>query len=214
MTFCLSHSSVKLIGFSISLFCFILILIGLSGWLGFRRFAKVNITLSDKHLDRTSPGTTETYLITDIKKINIKRRKNGPIREIKITFSSGAKLFINEVNDFEGFYTRLSGLLKGDVKVKTMIEPIDFDHHLFYISFGVLVGAGIPLLMSLFASLGYSVVKYLYLATAFYAFVLGGIIIYKRTFSKRFGSHLRSIDIISGLVFIALGAYIAISTII
>lgn len=100
-----------------------------------RSLLKTDIGLTNKYIRKNKTK----YLIKDINKIIIKRTSKGYIREIKIKFNKTNTYINNSTNDIEKFIKELQEYLPKNVIKKTIHEPLDYDHPLFYFFFGILV---------------------------------------------------------------------------
>ena len=198
---------------SISVFALVFFLLALFSLTSFKSFSKSTISLTDQYLERKTHKSSERYAFSDFRGVKIKRTINGHIREVKVSLVNGKSLSINALNDFEPFKERLMAAIEGNVKGKEYKEPIDYDHKLFYVFFGLLVGFSVPLIISLFIDVNDNVIKNLSFVIALYVFLVGGYIILEKPISKSYGGNAKSADYLLGSIIICLGIYIFISSI-
>ena len=60
---------------------------------------KLKINISEKEIKKTGGKMSETFLLSDIKSLKIKRRTNGVIREIYLSFDKRKELVITAFED-------------------------------------------------------------------------------------------------------------------
>ena len=135
------------------------------------------------------------------------------IREVEISLVNGKSLCINALKDFERFYKSLMAALEGSVKVKEYKEPIDYDHKLFNVFFGLLVGISVSLIISLFIDVNDNVIKILSFVITLYVLLVGGYILFEEPIAKSYGRNAKSADYVLRSIIICLGIYIFVSSI-
>lgn len=123
-----------------------LFLIGAYSFYFFKRLLSVKIVLSETTIERKNKKIEEKYLLSDVHKVDIKYTKKNTIREIYIEFNNGKKMFVTGLNRVEEFEKELSDRLNKGIVKKEIHERIDFDHPMFYILLGLLLGGVITLL--------------------------------------------------------------------
>lgn len=125
-----------------------LFLIGAYSFYFFMRLLSVKIVLSETTIERQNKNIEEKYLLSDVHKVEIKYTKKDTIREIYIEFKDGKKMFVTALNWFDKFEKELLKKLNKGIAVKEIHESIvDFDHPMFYILLGLLLGGVIVLLI-------------------------------------------------------------------
>ena len=104
------------------------------------RSKSIKIIISDQKIEKKWFNKIDIYDIELISCVKIKRTTANLLREIKLFISSGRPFYINGLDRFEEFNNRLLSSLNKNVKIYKVKEPIDYDHPLFYILFGTIVG--------------------------------------------------------------------------
>ncbi len=120
----------------------------------FKLFLLIKITLSEQFIERSNNKGYESFLVTDITRIRIKRTTKKSIREISIYFRNGKSLAINALEDFEQFLYDLIISVNENTVIKEIHEPINFDHPLFYSLLGQLISFIGVYLMKLVLNMG------------------------------------------------------------
>lgn len=175
----------------------------------FKNYSLLQLRVSDSHIERTRGPTSEKYPLADITGLRVLRTSRKSIREITARFSNGLSLSMNGVEDFERLEQELRSKVPTSVKVTETREPIDYDHPLFYVFFGLLMGAAFTLAVRGMASLNEGGLKWTTLGIAGYSFVLGAYVLIARPISQRYGPKSRSGDFLLGLLAILAGIVLA-----
>ena len=123
-----------------------LILLRWFSLLPFKTHINSYVELSLQELIVSRPAIKINY--SDITQINIIRTKRGHIREIVITLKNKREVFIDTLQDYERFKKMLLEKCP-ESKIVQVDEPIDYDHPMFYLVLGLLVGFVIPLFIKL-----------------------------------------------------------------
>lgn len=100
----------------------------------------IKINISDQIIEKKWFNKNDIYGIKLIGCVKIKRTTSNLIREIKLMVSGARPLYINGLDRFEEFNNQLLSSLNKDVKINRIKELIDYDHPLFYVLFGTIVG--------------------------------------------------------------------------
>lgn len=189
-------------------FVVILTLVLICTVLYFNRFLdrskSIKINISSQKIEKKWFNKNDIYDTKLISYVRIKRTTSNLIREIKIIVSGTRPLYINGLDEFEEFNNRLLSSLNKDVKIYKIKEPIDFDHPLFYVSLGTIVGIlSILFLKVLFI---YSTYIWLFqLLVACFTIVVGIYWLFSKPITGRYGLSKKNADNVMGSLFIILG---------
>ncbi|MCK9393694.1 MAG: hypothetical protein WCX30_01545 [Candidatus Paceibacterota bacterium] len=165
--------------------------------------SKTKIYISDNGIKKISGKLSESFLLSDVKSIKVKRRTNGVIREIYITFKGQKELVITAFEkDFEEIRNLLISELRGDVIVKETHEPINFDHPLFYSILGLPISFMGIFFIKILTTLDYDQIKYILFALSVYVVLVGIYFIFKKPIAIRAGKKRVIADYIIGLIII------------
>jgi hypothetical protein len=179
----------------------------------FTMYLKSSVNLYPDRLERTWPGSQLTFPYQEINTINIKRTSRGSIRDIEIVRHTASKTVLDGLENFEQFLEQLLHCAPQGVKIRQTSEPIDYDHPLFYVILGLLLGLIFASATRLIASLEQSVFRPLSLGFALYLIALGLYFAVKQPLTERYGSKTRLADWTCGLVLIAAGIGIVLITV-
>lgn len=164
----------------------------------------LEIFLSDSELQRNFKNASEKYLLDKIKSIRIKRTTRGLIREIRLNVSGENAIFINGLEDFENFKDDLINATN-DIKIINYKEPIDFDHPLYYVFFGTIVGTVSTLLFRLMFIISQSNIKYVQFLLDGFIIIMGLFWIISKPIRSRYGNKNIISDYIFGLSILIIG---------
>jgi predicted cobalt transporter CbtA len=165
----------------------------------FRSYARIELHLDDSCLERTRGTTTERCPLADITRLSVLRTSRKSTREITAGLNDGRRFCMKAVEDFERFEQELRSRIPAGAAVTEAREPIDYDHPLFYVVFGVLVGLTFTLAIRAMYTLSGGGLKWLTLGIACYSFVLGTYVLFARPLSQRYGPQSRFGDFVLGL---------------
>jgi hypothetical protein len=112
---------------------------------------------------------------------------------------------MNGVQDFKRLEQDLRGKLPANVVIVEAREPIGYDHPLFYVVFGLVVGVAFALAVRAMATLNESGLKWATLSIACYSALLGVFVLLARPLTQRYGPKSRTGDLILGLVALVAG---------
>lgn len=171
-------------------------------------FLKTRINSADEFLEKIGPNFQEKVLIKDINKIIIVKTATKNIREIRVYHEKKVIIF-NGVDNFKEFVEELIKKCGKNVSLKIIKEPIDYDHPLYYLYFGLLVGFASVFFLKWISFLsssgtGLNVLSYV---ISGYVSIMGLYFIIGKPLSKRYGKKSYRADFIWGLLLI-LGAVI------
>lgn len=140
----------------------------------FNSISGLKIYISEKEIKKTNNKKVETFLLLDIKSIKVKRRTNGIIREIYITFKDQKELIITALEEhFEDVKNLIFSKAGDGILLKETRELIDFDHPLFYSILGLPISFLSVLSIQLIANLEHFQMKYILFAFSLYVFAIG-----------------------------------------
>lgn len=168
----------------------------------------LRIYISNNELEWKFKNYSQKCALSNVKSIRIKRTTRGTIREIRIDIPSKTSLFINGLDRFEQFEEDLINTINKDIKISNFTEPIDFDHPLYYVFFGTLVGIVSNVLFRLLPLISQKSIKYMQFLNACFIVVLGIYWVISKPVTGRYGNRHMVTDYLFGLLMIALGALI------
>jgi hypothetical protein len=175
-----------------------------------RGYALLELRLDDMHIERVRGETAEKFALADVIGLRIVRTSRRSIREITARLRNGQRRSMNGVEDFERLEQDLRSRLPASIAVTQVREPIDYDHPLFYVVFGLITGAGLTLAIRAMATLNASGLKWATFAIAGYAVILGSYVLVARPLSQRYGPRSRTGDLILGLFALLAGVLLAV----
>jgi hypothetical protein len=184
-----SSPATWLVGFAILAVCLVLSRFALIRSL--RGYAVLELRLDDTHIER------------------VVRTSRKSVREITARLTGGRRLSMNAVEDFERLEKDLRGKLPANVTIVEAREPVDYDHPLFYVVFGLVVGVAFTLAVRAMATLSQGGMKWATLAIACYSALLGIFVLVARPLSQRYGPKSRTGDLILGLFALVAGLVLA-----
>jgi hypothetical protein len=168
--------------------------------------SRMKICISDQKIERQKGIDIEKYPISEIDSLKIKRRTNGVIREIYISFYNHKRLYLNAFEEqFESLKDVLVGKLNNKILVKEIREPLNFDHFLFYPILGLLIGCASIFIFKQILKVDYLTIRVVLLSFSAYTFCLAIYFISKKPISVGSGRDQIVADYIFGigLVFIS-----------
>lgn len=170
--------------------CLAALFIASRAWLdaGTRRYAQTVWDMGDTSLTRTDSHARVEYRLHSIRQIQAKRTTAGAIREIKLSFNDGPAVYVNGLEDAESFWGCLNSRNPGASQA-VLHEPIDYDHPVFYVALGCVVGASVGLIVRIGVSTPQFSEHWIYVALAVYSFGLGVYWLRAKPISGRYGIH-------------------------
>lgn len=175
----------------------------------FKNYSLLKLHLSDSYIERTRGTSSEKYPLADITGLRILRTTRKSIREITARFSNGRRVSVNGVAGFERLEQELRSRIPANATFTETKEPIDYDHPLFYVFFGGLVGLTFTLAVRAMASLNENGLRWTTLGIACYSFILGAFLLLARPIAQRYGPKSRSGDYLFGLLTVLAGIVLA-----
>ena len=175
-----------------------------------RGYAALQLRLDDTHIERVRGETVEKFALADITRLRIVRTSRKSLREITAATKNGQRLSMNGVEDFERFERDLRAKLPANVVVTEAREPLDYDHPLFYVVFGLITGVAFTLAVRAMATLSQSGMKWATFAIAGYSAILGAYVLLARPLSQRYGPKSRFGDLLLGLFALLAGILLAV----
>lgn len=175
--------------------------------------ACLRICLSDSKLEWKfkDPNNSSKCLLSDIESIRIKRTTKGLLREIRIVISGMKFLYINGLEFFEEFIDDLISKNE-NVKIIKFKESINFDHPLYYVFFGMVVGIVTTLLFRLIPLISENNIKYVQLSLACFIIFAGMSFVINKPVRGRYGNKNVIADYICGILFLVTGVIVLISS--
>lgn len=168
------------------------------------RSKAIKIIISDKEIEKNWFSKNDTYDINLISCIKVKRTTSNLIREIKLMVSGARPFCINGLDRFEEFNSRLLSSLDKEVKIYKVKEPIDYDHPLFYILLGTIVGMSSVLVLKVLFI--YSDYIWLFqLLFASFVVVVGIYWLFSKPIAGTYGRDKKVVDNVMGTLFIIIG---------
>ena len=175
-----------------------------------RGYATLELRLDDTHIERVRGETVEKFAFADITRLRIVRTSRKNLREITVTTKKGRRLSMNGVEEFERLEPELRRRIPAGATVTEAREPIDYDHPLFYVVFGLVTGAAFALAVRAMATLNESGLKWTTLAIACYSALLGIFVLLARPLAQRYGPKSRIGDLLLGLFALLAGVLLAV----
>lgn len=162
------------------------------------KYARMKLSLSSQGLERAETSAQEQFEFQDISAIQIKRTVTGAIREIMLKRHTGQRVYVNAVRDFEHFKDDLISRTRPDTVVHEFRERIDYDHPLFYIVLGGIVGVITTLALRLMTSLALHQIQTLNAGIALYVAAMGVYWLFSNPIVNRYGNKFRKSDLMWG----------------
>ncbi len=157
-------------------------------WLaaGNRKFASTTWNIGHTTLTRTDLCSSHEYQLHSIRHAQAKRTTDGVIREIKLSIDDGPAVYVNGLEDSEAFWDCLSSRDTGAPRA-FVHEPIDYDHPLFYVALGCVLGASMGLTLRIAVSAPQFSGHWVYVALAAYSVVMSAYWLRAKPVSGRYG---------------------------
>lgn len=170
--------------------------------------AEMKICIRNEEIERLKGTAGEKYSISGINVLRIKRRTNGIIREIYISFHN-RNLCINAFEEqFEQLKDTLVGKVNKNVIVKEIREPLNFDHPLFYPVLGLLIGGAGVWFLKYIVNTDYSKMKIILSSFSGYTLLVAIYFLFKKPISIGAGKSQLITDYIFGIIMICAAIFI------
>ncbi len=162
--------------------------------------SQLKIRILDWTIERQKGTHYEKYSISEIDSLKIKRRTDGTIREIYISFRNCKHLYINAFEEkFELLKDTLLGQINNKIFVKEIHESIHFDHVLFYPILGLLISFLSIFFLRQILRADYSSIRIILLFFSAYTFFLAIFFLLKKPISLGSGRDQLIIDYVFGV---------------
>jgi hypothetical protein len=179
-----------------------------------RGYSRIEIRLTGSCIERTRGTASEKYALADIVGLTTKRTSRRSIREITARSSDGRRLGMNGVEDFERLEQELRSRIPASAAITETREPVDYDHPLFYVVFGGLMGLAFTMAIRAMSSLSRGSLKWTTLGIAGYSLGMGIFVLLARPIAQRYGPKSRFGDFLLGLFALLSGAALAIHSLV
>lgn len=187
----------------VCLFLVALLLIGVLTFIYLSAFAKNILYIDHNKIEFVNLKNSSAMSLNEIYKIKIKRRTNGIIREMYIWSKNGKSIFISAFeNDFERIEKIIRDSVGKDLSITEVVEPIDFDHFLFYPIFGLCAGVLSILYFDILINLNTQLIDIVFYLISIYVFILGVFFILKKPIFSRSAKKNATADFITGMILI------------
>lgn len=190
---------------AIGIFVLFLLALWIVAAKSFRSLKTISVQLTKNFIERTDFRKKDKIKFADVRKIKVTKSIKGKIREIQIVREKGATMILNGLKNLEQLYSKLKSKCGKNISIKEKKEFIDYDHWLFYVILGLLVGNVLSLATFYFSTSELENVKILFMALAVNNIILGLYFIFTKPISKRYGENTKYLDYIFFLVLILSG---------
>lgn len=167
----------------------------------FKKLSQKRITLYDDNLEIIIQKSHEKIDLDTIKELIIVKTTRNKIREIRI-ISKNETIVLDGLANFHRFEEELIKKCNQDIKTRVINEPIDYDHPLFYILLGLMIGFLSLLFIKLTNNLDDAKLQLVLILIITFVFLMSGYFIIGKPLYKRYGGKSAIIDIIIGLIFL------------
>jgi hypothetical protein len=182
-----------------------LLSIGIFSYKFFGKLLQTTICLDHHYLIKNTELLGEKYPLSDISSVKIKWTTQKTIREIYIWLKEGKAVFITALDNFIGFKDELLEKLDKQISIKEIHEPIKYDHPLFYVLLGLLIGISSVFGFKSLIQFDNQTIKVGTHALFIYTVVLGIYFFIAKPIAKRSGEKTKTLDYIAGSTLIILG---------
>jgi hypothetical protein len=176
----------------------------------FRSYSRIEIRLTGSGIERTSGSSSEKYPFADIVGLATRRTSRRSIREITARLNDGRRLSMNGVERFDRLEQELRSRMPTGAAITETREPVDYDHPLFYVVFGGLMGLAFTMAIRAMSSLNQGSLKWTTLGIAGYSLGMGVFLLLARPIAQRYGPKSRFGDFLLGLLALLAGVVLAI----
>lgn len=171
----------------------------------FAYLSKTKISIQKGFIERHNEKNTERFSISEIKEVGVKRRIDGHIREISLTFNDGKRIYVNTL---EGNFEAFLKVINSNVRVTESKEPINYDSLLFYPALGLVISSVSTFMYDKIIRTDYSKVKLLFPAVSAYLFALGMYFLVMKPIASRSGKGIITADVIFGVCMMTASVFV------
>ena len=139
----------------------------------FKKFMETKVVLDDHHIERIRPASSMRYPLDSVTGIRVKRTTRGLIRAIQLQMVDKGQPGITTLDKIEAFERELRKRISPSARVLSVKEPIDYDHPLFYVYFGLSVGFVMSGIMKLITVLDTAVLHWIQFSCIAFVFSAG-----------------------------------------
>ena len=174
--------------------------------------SQVKIHILDEEIEREKSNIIEKYDISKIETFKIKRRTDGTIREMYLSFTNGRHLYINSFEEkFEQLKDMLLGKTSNKVSVKEIYEPLNYDNPMFYAILGLFISCFTIFFMKQILKVNFCKKKAIQLFFSVYLLYLAAHFVIKKPISVRAYCNQVIVDYIFGIILLLVGILIIIN---
>ena len=179
-----------------------------------RSYARIEVRLTGSCVERTRGTASEKYAFADIVGLATRRTSRRSIREITAKTNDGRRLSMNGIVDFDRLEQELRSRIPASAAITETREPVDYDHPLFYVVFGGLMGLAFTMAIRAMSSLSKGSLKWTTLGIAGYSLGMGVFLLLARPIAQRYGPKSRFGDFLLGLFALLAGVVLAIQSLV
>lgn len=173
--------------------------------------SQVKIHILNEEIEREKGSIIEKYDISKIETFKIKRRTDGKIREMYLSFTNGRHLYISAFEEkFEKLKDILLGEISNKVSVKEIHEPLNYDNPMFYAVLGLFISCFTIFFMEQILKANFYTIRAIQLFFSIYPLYLAAYFVIKKPTSVRACRNQTVVDYIFGIVLLILGILIII----
>lgn len=160
----------------------------------FSSLRAVSVKLLATAIERIDHIHKDKIAYDDITAISTVWGTRKQIREIKICTKQGEFYILNGLNNLEQLYAVLRKKTNLQVKILENHEPIDYDHPLFYVVLGLVLGTFISLFVKQLFYASSDQVHVILFISGVYNLLLAFYFLAKYPISKRYGQRTKVLD--------------------
>jgi hypothetical protein len=174
--------------------------------------SQVKIHILDEEIEREKSNIIEKYDISKIETFKIKRRTDGTIREMYLSFNNGRHLYISAFEEkFEKLKDMLLGKISNKVSIKEIHEPLNYDNPMFYAILGLSISCFTIFFMKQILKANFCTIRVIQLFFSVYLLYLAAHFVIKKPISIRAYCNQVIVDYIFGIVLLLVGILIIIN---
>lgn len=161
------------------------------------------VSINDTEVRRNYDGKEEFFKLADILRVSSRVTTRGNVREVKISFVDKSATFVNGLEDTEAFERELLASI-GQSESSRIYEHIDYDHKLFYIILGSIVGLSSGFFMNFVTHATFDQMMMTKLLLISFTILVSLFCIVFKPIRSRYGKAKAHQDVILGLVLFCL----------